>query len=216
MLFTSLDNVRKPLHKRRKLATDSHCPSDAHTRLPLSPLAADTRPPSTRGTICSSCHRTFHARAGHLAHCARCKAPICSICSRTCTGSVPSIPPTPALTFSPTPPATPLPSPRRVALALHTNISHATGATPRGRRRKARDDDDEEQQERADASADTDASAGRRRKDGILPGCERVICKNCCFENPQSDLTTCYDCYGLPYRVPDQDQERLTVPFSEL
>ena len=59
---------------------------------------------------------------------------------------------------------------------------------------------------------------GDSEKEGILPGCGRVVCRVCSFETPEryvdvelfelmlqtdfwghcSDLNTCYDCVGRP------------------
>ncbi|KAL0947974.1 hypothetical protein HGRIS_010599 [Hohenbuehelia grisea] len=68
---------------------------------------------------CTSCHRAFHTTTvlGDLTACSRCSALSCTICARTCTRSMPSLPPTPHLSFSPTPSPTPPPPPRRMALA---------------------------------------------------------------------------------------------------
>lgn len=111
----------------------------------------------------------------------RCNAPTCPICSRTCSAAPPSQPPTPLLTYSPTPPATPAPSPRRMALSLSNN--NVGSVTPR--RRKVRDEDgpgvvqdafgygNKVQNEQYDGEMD-----------GWTPGCGRIVCKNCCLESP--------------------------------
>jgi hypothetical protein len=135
-----------------------------------------------------------------------------------------SDPPTPGLTYSPTPPATALPSPKRASSAMGAHrTEHSTtdvdadidilhAASPRGRRRKHRAEWDEDKM-RSMESEERGASPGDAWS--VLPGCGRVLCRNCCVENMQrcdfglrglhranidecvlSDTTTCLDCYG--------------------
>ncbi|KAI0740479.1 hypothetical protein C8Q76DRAFT_609255 [Earliella scabrosa] len=151
-----------------------------------------------RAPICASCHRGFAgAKQNQLVQCARCHAPTCAICSRNCNGCPPSAPPTPALTSAPSLPETPLASPFPVSIprrpALVPNTNTALGATPPppivGRRRKARDREDE------DGCKDMEYEMGEK-VDDLVSGCGRTICRNCSFETPESDMTTCYDCAG--------------------
>jgi hypothetical protein len=112
----------------------------------------------------------------------RCSSPTCAICSRTCTSTLPSIPPTPLLTRSSTPlPISPSQSPRRLALTLQSTntalydlqLSVANVISNTGKRRKAADEGDDEGPE------------GRLSEFDLLPGCGRIICRNCCFEDVQ-------------------------------
>ncbi|KAI0739429.1 hypothetical protein C8Q80DRAFT_1198649 [Daedaleopsis nitida] len=176
--------IRKcPPSKRRRIA---------HLQVTPTPVLPARHTGITVLPVCASCHRGFTgSKQIQLVLCARCHSPTCPICSRTCNGCPSSVPPTPALTTAPSPPdtplASPLPSARRPALALNTN--NTSGATPTtqiaGRRRKARDCDEEERDE---------AQSRKFVGDGALLGCGRAVCRNCSFETPESDLTTCYDC----------------------
>ncbi|KAH9931756.1 hypothetical protein B0H21DRAFT_96362 [Amylocystis lapponica] len=204
-----MPSTRRPVSKKRRLLAASPSVVDSLLHVPITPSNVPTPTPVTKASTCTSCHRAFTARPNHLIVCARCRAPTCTICARTCTACPPSAPPTPALSFSPTPPATPLPSPRRSALALHTN----TLAFTPGRRRKAREDEEEHVEGEEGCVKDAGAE--------ILPGCGRTICRNCCFESLPSNATTCYDCCGRPYRaaVPApqmqaQGFDYLQVPLS--
>ncbi|KAI1788604.1 hypothetical protein LXA43DRAFT_894376 [Ganoderma leucocontextum] len=195
--------------KRRKL-THSTSPiiSDGPFSLPT-PLQL-----GTKAVVCTSCHRAFPgAKQSQLVQCALCHAPTCTICSRTCNGCPPSVPPTPELTMSPATvsPASPdvvssdtpaslslsfgnlnsdshgLDDGRRPALASHTNM---TGTV--GKRRKVREHEDDREEGRKGLGEAGD----EREKEGILPGCGRIVCRGCSFETPESDLNTCYDCAG--------------------
>ncbi|KAI0631540.1 hypothetical protein C8Q77DRAFT_142929 [Trametes polyzona] len=186
-------STKRRLHplKRRKLLHVE--PSTGLA--PAIPVA----PASFKLPICTSCHRSFTgARRDQLVQCARCQSPTCTICSRTCNGCPPSMPPTPALTASPSSvPDTPLLSPKRSSSALSVNtmntLDHASSSTVLGRRRKVRDLD---QGEGLDG-AENEAEGGEGHECGageVLPGCGRTVCRSCAFETPESDLTTCLDC----------------------
>ncbi|OBZ73461.1 hypothetical protein A0H81_06926 [Grifola frondosa] len=116
--------------------------ADSSPRAPL--WSSLHNPPTPKVPVCTSCHRAFNTRPGQLALCARCKASTCTICSRTCNGCPPSLPPTPAHLLAHTPNDS-FPSPRRAALALHTNTANTAIAMPLatqptiGTRRKARE-----------------------------------------------------------------------------
>lgn len=193
-----LDSTKRPAFKRRKLTAVGLSPTVDFVLAPsLSLLTQDAlvSSPVPKATVCASCHRAFTARLSLLIQCARCvspvrpetvhltrpggtdrcRAPTCAICSRTCTACPPSMPPTPALTFSPTPPPTPPHSPKRAALALSTNTNAAPVAT--AKRRKLRDADEDEK-----FGAEGE---GKAEKEDVLPGCGRTVCRNCCFESPQ-------------------------------
>ncbi|KAF8736941.1 hypothetical protein AX14_013677 [Amanita brunnescens Koide BX004] len=125
---------------------------------------------------------------GQLLLCSRCSAPTCAVCSRTCTARVPSQPPTPHLTWSPTP--SPPQSPRPpITSDLEAEVHHNTGQNGRvtGKRRKASQDDFIDQITNSDGSVD---------EYGIRPGCDRTVCRDCSVENIQSNTISCYDCYG--------------------
>ncbi|KAF8233792.1 hypothetical protein L208DRAFT_1435457 [Tricholoma matsutake] len=167
------------LQKRRKLGSASSSPVPT---IPSPKQHSSTRP------ICISCHRAVNSA---LIICPRCSSPTCAICSRTCTLIVPSVPPTPHLTRSPTPmPMSPSQSPCRPALALQStntnlcdlqsNITHGASS----KRRKAVDQDDSNDGQYDHSEFD------------LFPGCGRTTCRNCCFEDVQSNSTTCYDCYS--------------------
>ncbi|KDQ58108.1 hypothetical protein JAAARDRAFT_34905 [Jaapia argillacea MUCL 33604] len=126
---------RKPPFKRRKL-TSSSSPSTSLLQ-PLDFLKATSTLSTTMTTptqnvqkaynyTCTSCHRTLSAKPGQIIFCARCTSPTCPICSRTCTSRLPSLPPTPLLSYTPSLPSTPEPSPRRAALSLAT-MSNVNG-----------------------------------------------------------------------------------------
>jgi hypothetical protein len=98
----------------------------------------------------------------------RCSAPTCVVCSRTCDAAEP--PPSKA-----GPP--PMPFPRRVALA-----NNNTPSAILGKRRKVADDDACWTPREHTGAPNVRSSAERHR---LSPGCGRVICRNCCFENSQ-------------------------------
>ncbi|KAJ7112903.1 hypothetical protein C8R44DRAFT_984786 [Mycena epipterygia] len=163
----------RPSVKRRRLNPSQPIITVTHP----SPQKQPAKPAAAGPGICTSCHR---AAPGLLLLCARCASPTCAICSRTCTACMPSQPPTPHLTWSPTP--SPAHSPRRLALALNaanTNHANASAGAGASKRKKLKDDGEEER-------AEEDADAG----------CGRTVCRECCFETPQESTTTCYDCYG--------------------
>jgi len=195
--------IKKPALKRRRL-TGALNTSTVELGRPILSLPIDDFSPSTKPPTCSSCHRTF-VKPSQVHQCERCRSPTCTICSRICTACPPSLPPTPALTTSSTPTVSPSPSPKRSALTLNTNTANANGAyapqtlspfaSSRRRKLPTWDTGDDERV----------ASEGTEKpgKEDLLPGCGRIICRNCCFESPQSNTTTCYDCYGDPYGIQD-------------
>jgi hypothetical protein len=113
----------------------------------------------------------------------------CNICSRTCTHLPPPQPPTPMLSYSPTPPCTPLPPlPLRLAVTFQSVTSAVVLKSPRvtSRQRKRREfdggsnpsDNHHMMEDFVDESADDEMII-----DGS--GCSRKVCRNCSFENPQ-------------------------------
>ncbi|KAH9895838.1 hypothetical protein C8Q73DRAFT_689712 [Cubamyces lactineus] len=202
MGLADLSNGRKvhPL-KRRKFTHSASNTSSPIQAIPLGPSLVPLHPGDIKVPVCNSCHRAFAgSKRNQLVQCARCHEPTCIVCSRTCNGYPPSVPPTPALTTSPSSgPDTPLMSPRRSPVALAADLREARDHAPvqslAGRRRKVRDLDEDE--DGAGAKGVQGADAGdewRGNADGVLPGCGRTLCQKCCFETPSSDLTTCYDC----------------------
>ncbi|KAK2465016.1 hypothetical protein APHAL10511_003092 [Amanita phalloides] len=173
-------------HKRLRTSAS---PSAASSIEP-SPLRTGVTPSKSPGPLsCKSCHRLLTVIQGQLLFCSRCSAPTCTICSRTCTARAPSQPPTPHLTWSPSPspPQSPYqPDPDPGAVADPPYVIPKTSQVM-GKRRKASDDDLVEQISKSDCS-DEDY--------GIGPGCGRTVCRDCCIENIQSNTISCYDCYG--------------------
>ena len=187
----------QPPHKRRKLARNRPSPTSQSTPAKV-PTTTNTNKLTTISIpICSSCHRALNVTPSYniCARCLiysrsschvlvrwagsfhRCLSILCTVCSRTCTASAASQPPTPHLTWSPTPSPTPAgDSPRRSALSINspnTNVildTHTINAIA-GKRRKFVDQDD--------------PACTIEDRDEFGPGCGRLLCRNCCFENNQ-------------------------------
>lgn len=343
---------RRPA-KKRKLSIASNT-TDATCVPPRTSLSPDVFPSSfavaseeggaaamttDMSWSCISCHHSLLGKQNHVVICPRCRATSCSICSRICTAVPASLPPTPLLSYSPSPPGTPYLSSSNGCINCNCNngnnnsnnynnlndvnciacsscsetpppsifdqFSGSAGGASNGsrggnlsgtgtgiigtegidrhqhhqhqnqhhhqghhqhhqhqhhhphqpvqgsshssdqvqhlfaplRRRKHRDEEDDEDEGTVVGTEDDDgtgstftpgfgfgsglatktsmgtgASAGagtnmriRVRSKGKFgddedasPGCGRSVCKNCCIENTQSGITTCYDCYGLP------------------
>ncbi|KLO12086.1 hypothetical protein SCHPADRAFT_929454 [Schizopora paradoxa] len=161
---------------------------------------------------CISCHRslaTVEGKQSQVVVCPRCYATSCSICSRRCTALPPSMPPTPSLSYTPSPPGSPALSaeplngseledtPRaRTRAYVYSQPVHEE--PPTSRRRRTRDDEDEE----GTVVDGDDADFGSKHVIESNPGCGRLVCKNCCMENSQTGITTCYDCYGYGLPAP--------------
>ncbi|TFK22531.1 hypothetical protein FA15DRAFT_671423 [Coprinopsis marcescibilis] len=235
----------KPPMKRRRLGSSTSPVITTTAALPLAKgllqnLSINKGATTGNGMpTCVSCHRVLLGTHGGPVSCARCSALTCTICSRTCTSCAPSQPPTPHLTFSPSPSPSPVlqsPMPRRSVLGTHTaNINQqlppfqntpgvlgvpaitsvnsdiqmasqedrdqnrhsfptSSDSTVAGKRRKAVDIQDRDEEDLAGKTGD--AAAEERAELGYGPGCGRVLCKDCCFENVHNSTTTCYDCYG--------------------
>ena len=134
----------------------------------------------------------------------RCSSTTCAICSRTCTHSVTSQPPTPQLTWSPTPSPPLAPSPRRSVLALNSPNTN-TGLRPvdqspltptqvslAGKRRKIVDPDGYESdlshlKHLKDVPSSGDGGIDRQDHDLLQDllsiGCGRLVCRRCCYED---------------------------------
>lgn len=151
---------------------------------------------------CSCCNRPVPPKPGCSILCARytpssirivprthssdtrCEKLTCNVCSRTCTHLPPSQPPTPMLSYSPTPPCTPLPPlPLRLAVTFQS-AARSPRVTSKHRKRREFDggsnlNDNHHMIE--DLVDDT-------LNDEMLidgHGCGRKVCRNCSFENPQ-------------------------------
>lgn len=113
----------------------------------------------------------------------------CSICSRICTTCPPSMPPTPLLSYTPTPPATPtlpcspLPSDADDTPKARAHAHAFSVASDHTRRRKKREDDEE--QTLIGGDDDYGKSPGEQSA-----GCGRTFCKNCCIESTQKSVFT--------------------------
>ena len=93
------------------------------------------------------------------------------------------MPPTPLLTYSPTPASTPAESPRRTALGLASIngerfIAGGNGNKVIGKRRNF-DLVDNGGVKREDEARNTEEN------DVVMKGCGRTVCKECCEENLQ-------------------------------
>ncbi|KZT30152.1 hypothetical protein NEOLEDRAFT_313387 [Neolentinus lepideus HHB14362 ss-1] len=188
-VFTNNRPVKRLPNKRRKLTA----PSSVYNEEPmtLEKDAGYTLSKPTKPLACEACHRSLNVRGCPVIICARCNATTCTICSRICNACpAASLPPTPALTFSPSPPATPDRSPRRIGLSLSSmnmNVNGSPNATSTGKRRKYRDSEDEEQEHDEE---------GEKYDKWSMSGCGRTVCRYCCLEDALSNTTTCCDCYG--------------------
>ncbi|KAF8970835.1 hypothetical protein BDZ97DRAFT_1788970 [Flammula alnicola] len=173
----------KPPLKRRKL-TRSSTPSQTPTSAPVKVLTPTTN--TNKGTpVCATCNRALQSTTpGSIIQCAICLLTTCAVCSRTCTHSAASLPPTPHLTWSPTPSPSPAASPRRSVLSLNSSNTNLplidSPLTPT-----------------------QNALAGKRRNSRMMkicrefgPGCGRIVCMNCCYEDTHNNTTTCLSCYG--------------------
>ena len=196
----------QPPSKRRKLARKSSSTTSQSTPAKV-PTTTNTNKLTTIAIpICSSCHRALNVTFSNNIQCCarclfyycrlsstschvscsfelssfftRCLSIICTVCSRTCTASAASQPPTPHLTWSTTPSPCPTgDSPRRSALSINSpntnnvildNTPHTVIA---GKRRKFVDQED--------------VACNREDREEFGPGCGRLLCGSCCFENNQ-------------------------------
>ncbi|KAH9475569.1 hypothetical protein JR316_0012685 [Psilocybe cubensis] len=127
-----------------------------------------------------------------------------SVCSRTCTHSAASQPPTPHLSWSPSPSPSIIGSPRRSRSVLslvntsNTNLPSASEVPPTptqsstfGRRRKIVDEDDlatnqvygGPAKDRLLLAPGELAEEIRGFQDEFGPGCGRLVCRKCCYED---------------------------------
>ncbi|KDR71920.1 hypothetical protein GALMADRAFT_785114 [Galerina marginata CBS 339.88] len=241
MLKTTFPSSQsKPPFKRRKLLrSGTPSPTSSVVGLKNVVVAAATATSATtvnsgpnKGAmgslipICTSCHRASPTGGTNMIQCAVCASTTCTVCSRRCTHSAASQPPTPHLTWSPSPSpsisacASPLRRSRSVLSLVNLSNTNLPDVlmTPTqqsistGKRRKAFDEDDE------DGRRDVMPYAGPP-KDRLLlapgefaaeerhaylyqdeygPGCARLVCRKCCYEDVASNTTTCLECYGSP------------------
>jgi len=206
----------KPPFKRRRLL-GSTTPSVSPTTAPPKVLSITT---GVKGIspICTSCHRAFNLAPGvaGIIQCAVCLSTTCTVCSRTCTHGVASHPPTPSLTWSPTPSPPLMPSPRRSVLALNSpntntslrpadqlQLTPAPLSVP-GKRRKTVDEDGDEPdlchlrdlKGVLTGEGGIDEQEQDRPQDELGLGCGRLVCRRCCYEDIPANTTTCVECYG--------------------
>ncbi|KAF5313937.1 hypothetical protein D9619_013107 [Psilocybe cf. subviscida] len=189
--MASTDATRPPM-KRRKLVRTPSSPSVAPPPQNASPTSKPGRPCLGHKGVCASCHRgVYTTTAGSAIQCSVCSSTTCTVCSRTCTHSAASRPPTPFLTLSPTPSPSPTPSLRRFAVTLNMNLPTAADAsnltTPSTKRKKVSNED-------VDAAGPGDSV---KDPDFYGPGCGKVVCRKCCWEDIRNNTTTCFQCYGV-------------------
>ncbi|KAG8215835.1 hypothetical protein J3R82DRAFT_7778 [Butyriboletus roseoflavus] len=203
LVYASPPSTRKPAWKRRRLnhATDSGC-QPGRALADNSNVSPTPNVPSLSlyaKLSCSTCHRALSTavRPGVAdpSICSRCAAPTCAICARTCTSYTcpPSLPPTPALTRSPSPSttqaATTPVSPKRAALALSyaaMNCDPSLALSSSIKRKKAPIDKEDGDGDGELGGSHHDVVSGSVR-DGtesiVIPGCGRVVCRACCVES---------------------------------
>ena len=196
--------LKKPLKRRRLNDYGSLTPENCPQPLPVSLRCGVVNP-------CSCCNRPLPPKPGASILCARsvlfsievrprrqmtlgtrCGQLTCNICSRTCTQLPPSQPPTPMLSYSPTPPCTPLsPLPLRLAVTFQSVASSVAVGSPRvtSKQRKRREFDGgsnpNDNQHMMEDFFDEPTS------DGMIidgRGCGRKVCRNCSFESPQRSV----------------------------
>jgi len=195
-LDLDVSRLKKPLKRRRLNDYGSVTPENCFS--PSQPLPLTLR----CGVVnpCSCCNRPLPPKPSSSILCARCGQLTCNICSRTCTHLPPSQPATPMLSYSPTPPCTPLPPlPLRLSVTFQSAANAVAFKSPRvtSKQRKRREFDGgsnpNDNQHMMEDFFDEPTDDGMII-DGY--GCGRKVCRNCSFENPQSESTTCFDCYG--------------------
>jgi len=120
----------------------------------------------------------------------RCEKLTCNVCSWTCTHLPPSQLPTPMLSYSPTPPCTPLPPlPLRLAVTFQSAASAVAIRSPRVTRssHRKRREFDGGSNPNDNQHVVLDLDDGSTNDEMIIDGrgCGRKVCRNCSFENPQ-------------------------------
>jgi len=181
-------NFNKPIKKRKLTGISS---PGALVVLPKN--TKDTSESLLATSKCMSCFRSLNVMQKAIIICARCSSPTCAVCSRTCTACPTSMPPTPYLTRSPTRSPTPLFSPRRTALSIHsvnTDINDLTRSgqanISNGQKRKSQDEDN--------LDYDSESWVQKLGEFDLTLGCGRTVCRKCCVENRESASETCHDC----------------------
>lgn len=199
--------LKKPLKRRRLNDYGSITPEDCLS--PLLPLPLTLK--CTVVNPCSCCGRPLSPKISSSILCARfvlsyadsatpliltlrvrCGQMTCNICSRTCTNLPPSQPSTPMLSYSPTPPCTPLPPlPLRLSVTFQSAASVVAVKTPRvtSKQRKRREFDGGSNPN--DNQHMMEDFFDEPTDDGMIidgRGCGRKVCRNCSFENPQRSV----------------------------
>ncbi|KAI0317923.1 hypothetical protein OF83DRAFT_1262533 [Amylostereum chailletii] len=176
--------LTEPPSKRRRLVSAAKAAASL-SHLPGKETSMTTR--SSKISTCTSCHRALNLKStGQAVICARCNASTCAVCSRTCDAA--SLSPPAPLQFISVPLPSSQPTVRqRMALGVRNTNSIL-------QRRRVR-----EEEEESDGPGDKDA-CGKNADEG----CGRVVCRNCCLENPQSGSVTCHDCRERPRTLSTQ------------
>ncbi|KAI4522333.1 hypothetical protein K523DRAFT_371662 [Schizophyllum commune Tattone D] len=162
-------SLATPPQKRRRLDTSASCVASSKPQTTPFP---STQTSTGIRNVCGSCRRANLGQAA-LPSCSRCTQPTCSVCSRTCTIRVASVPPTPPLSYTPTP--TPSPRHSGLILAPSTNLPLDKPSNPfatQGKRKKLLEPENE----------DKEFLQAGKALDGFAPGCGRLVCRNCCME----------------------------------
>ncbi|KAF8130578.1 hypothetical protein EV363DRAFT_1332363 [Boletus edulis] len=220
LVYAPSPSARKPAFKRRRLdhTIDSGFQASRALTDNSNAVPMQNAPSLSLYTkvSCSTCHRALSTaiRPGvAVSTCSRCSASTCAICARTCTSYTrpSSLPPTPALTRSPSPctqTTTPI-SPKRAVLSVsyatmncNASVALPPAFVPSIKRKKAPID-----KEDVDDDADLGVDAGRAHDimstyDGgiesiVIPGCGRIVCRACCVESVLNDGKLCVDCFAL-------------------
>jgi len=152
---------------------------------PLAPFSSsgsfNASPKPSRLTTCTSCHRTLGLKSSPTFLCARCSASSCAICLRTCTSDS----------------ATTTRSPCSLNLPLDSiavPFSQSNKNIPSLRQRRPRDDDN-------------DNMLKTKEVDDGRTGCGQVVCRTCCFEDPQSGIVACLDCSAKQRALQTHDSD---------
>ncbi|KAG7446140.1 uncharacterized protein BT62DRAFT_1076527 [Guyanagaster necrorhizus] len=136
--------------------------------------------------VCIACNRTITTRTSCAILCSRCGSPTCVICSRKCTAHRPPLP-SPSASLSPSRSALALNAPN-TNLMIVTTTNLPTSPPAQSHKRKKTTDGDTEVPGKSVSSKDGDGEEE-------VTSCGRVVCRNCCIENVQSEITTCLDCF---------------------
>jgi len=166
--------MKHPLPKRRRVSSNPMAPFSSSGAFGASPKPS-------RLTTCTSCHRTIGLKSSPTFLCARfvvfypeasfndsyhtgakhcrCSASSCAICLRTCTSDSTTTPRSPGSLNLPLD-------------SIVSPLSQCNKNTSPLRGRRPRDDDN-------------DNMLKTKEVDDGRTGCGQVVCRTCCFEDPQ-------------------------------